>query len=47
MTTASQPGFPPRGSTYYVFTLGQNIPASPPSQNAGQNSAGKKEATKP
>jgi lanthanide-dependent methanol dehydrogenase len=28
MTTASQPGFPSRGSTYYVFSLGQNIPAT-------------------
>src|SRR6185437_10691372 len=28
MTTASQPGFPPRGSTYYVFALGSAIPAT-------------------
>src|SRR4051812_44208762 len=28
MTTASQPGFPARGSSYYVFSLGQNIPAT-------------------
>jgi lanthanide-dependent methanol dehydrogenase len=39
MVTASQPGFPARGSTYYVFTLGQNIPASPPAQQ-GSGSGG-------
>ncbi|HET9634493.1 MAG TPA: hypothetical protein VFP26_01065, partial [Gemmatimonadaceae bacterium] len=37
MTTASMPGFPPRGSTYYVFALGQNIPASSPAK-AGSDS---------
>jgi alcohol dehydrogenase (cytochrome c) len=35
MTTQSQPGFPARGSTYYVFTLGGNIPAVPPLESAG------------
>jgi hypothetical protein len=35
MVTASQPGFPARGSTYYVFTLGQNIPPTPPQNGAG------------
>ncbi|MEO6210717.1 MAG: PQQ-dependent dehydrogenase, methanol/ethanol family [Gemmatimonadaceae bacterium] len=29
MTTSSQKGFPPRGDTYYVFTLGANIPSTP------------------
>ena len=28
MTTASQPGFPARGSTYYVFTLPQEHPGN-------------------
>ena len=35
MVTQSQPGFPARGSTYYVFTLGENIPVSPPLQGGG------------
>jgi hypothetical protein len=47
MTTASQPGFPARGSTYYVFTLGQNVPATPPSTAGGQPGAPKKEGGKP
>ncbi|HVX38065.1 MAG TPA: PQQ-binding-like beta-propeller repeat protein [Gemmatimonadaceae bacterium] len=47
MVTASQPGFPPRGSTYYVFTLGQNIPAQPPQNTGGQGGAPKKQGGKP
>jgi len=47
MTTASMPGFPARGSTYYVFTLGDNIPASPPQTQGGQTGAPKKEGGKP
>jgi PQQ-dependent dehydrogenase (methanol/ethanol family) len=47
MTQASQPGFPPRGSTYYVFALGQNIPATSPSQNGGQGGTQKKQGGKP
>ena len=47
MTTASQPGFPARGSTYYVFTLGQNVPATTPSSGAGQGGAPKKQGGKP
>jgi alcohol dehydrogenase (cytochrome c) len=47
MTTASQKGFPPRGSTYYVFTLAQNIPAVAPSAEGGQGGAPKKQGGKP
>jgi glucose dehydrogenase len=47
MTTASQPGFPARGSSYYVFTLGQNIPATAPSSRDGEGGAGKKQGGKP
>jgi alcohol dehydrogenase (cytochrome c) len=32
MTTASQPGFPARGSTYYVFALSNAIPATQPAR---------------
>jgi outer membrane protein assembly factor BamB len=39
MTTASQPGFPARGSTYYVFSLAQNIPAQPPASSGGGSGA--------
>ena len=41
MTTASQPGFPQRGSTYYVFALGSSIPAtaSPAGEGAQPTSA--------
>jgi PQQ-dependent dehydrogenase (methanol/ethanol family) len=47
MTTASQPGFPQRGSTYYVFALGSNIPAAAvsagvaPTQSTGTMDGGK------
>jgi PQQ-dependent dehydrogenase (methanol/ethanol family) len=37
MTTASEAGFPARGSTYYVFSLGQNIPAAQPSSIGGDS----------
>jgi alcohol dehydrogenase (cytochrome c) len=48
MVTASQPGFPPRGSTYYVFALAQNIPATPPQNGeSGQGGAPKKQGGKP
>ena len=47
MTQASQPGFPPRGSTYYVFALGHNIPATAPSSSGGQSGAPKKQGGKP
>jgi outer membrane protein assembly factor BamB len=47
MTQASQPGFPPRGSTYYVFALAENIPATAPSQSGGQNGAPMKQGGKP
>ena len=47
MTTSSQPGFPARGSTYYVFTLGQNIPAAAQSSAGGQGGAVKKQGGKP
>jgi lanthanide-dependent methanol dehydrogenase len=47
MTTSSQPGFPARGSTYYVFTLAQNIPAAAPATTGGQGGAAKKQGGKP
>jgi lanthanide-dependent methanol dehydrogenase len=47
MTQASQPGFPARGSTYYVFTLGQNIPAAPPSGGGSESGAPSKAGGKP
>ena len=48
MVTASQAGFPARGSTYYVFALGQNIPAKPPLSGAnGQGGATQKPGGKP
>jgi len=47
MTTASQPGFPARGSSYYVFTLGPNIPATQPATSGGEGGAGKQEGGKP
>jgi alcohol dehydrogenase (cytochrome c) len=47
MTTSSQKGFPPRGSTYYVFTLAQNIPAVAPSAESGQGGGPKKQGGKP
>ena len=48
MTQASQKGFPARGSTYYVFALGQSIPASPPPSPAdGEGGARQKEGSKP
>jgi glucose dehydrogenase len=48
MTTQSQPGFPARGSTYYVFALGANIPASPPQAGrGGEPGASKREGGKP
>jgi len=47
MTTASQKGFPARGSTYYVFTLAQNVPAAPASSEGGQGGAAKKQGGKP
>jgi hypothetical protein len=47
MVTASQPGFPARGSTYYVFTLGDNIPATPQQAAQGdQGGAAKKQGGK-
>jgi alcohol dehydrogenase (cytochrome c) len=48
MTQASQPGFPPRGSTYYVFALGANIPSSPPQNpSEGEGGAPQDEGSKP
>ena len=48
MTQASQKGFPARGSTYYVFALGENIPAvEPPSAPTGESGAPKNEGGKP
>jgi glucose dehydrogenase len=48
MTQASQPGFPPRGSTYYVFALGANIPSTPPQNpSEGQGGAPQKSGGKP
>jgi hypothetical protein len=48
MTQASQPGFPPRGSTYYVFALGANIPSSPPQNpSEGEGGAPQNEGSKP
>jgi len=48
MTTQSQPGFPARGSSYYVFTLGANIPASPPLEaEGGQGGAPQRQGGKP
>ena len=47
MTTASMPGFPARGSSYYVFSLGQNIPAAPAPSQGGESGAPKKEGGKP
>jgi PQQ-dependent dehydrogenase (methanol/ethanol family) len=48
MVTASQPGFPARGSSYYVFTLGGNIPATPPQPGeTGQSNAVQTQGGKP
>ena len=48
MTQASQPGFPPRGSTYYVFTLDGNVPAVPPQTGAmGTGGAPRESGGKP
>jgi alcohol dehydrogenase (cytochrome c) len=47
MTQASQKGFPPRGSTYYVFTLSGNVPAIPPRQATGQTGTPNKAGGKP
>jgi PQQ-dependent dehydrogenase (methanol/ethanol family) len=48
MVTASQPGFPARGSTYYVFALGSDIPATPPQPGAnGPGNSVQKEGGKP
>ena len=47
MTQASQKGFPARGSTYYVFTLRDNIPPIPPRGEKGQTGTPKKEGGKP
>jgi PQQ-dependent dehydrogenase (methanol/ethanol family) len=47
MVTASQPGFPARGSSYYVFTLGANIPATPESGGGGQSNAVQTQGGKP
>jgi alcohol dehydrogenase (cytochrome c) len=47
MTTSSQPGFPARGSTYYVFTLGSNVPAQPPQTGGGEAGAPQKQGSKP
>jgi glucose dehydrogenase len=48
MTQASQPGFPPRGSTYYVFALGSNIDKNPPRTPAqGEGGSPKPQGGKP
>jgi alcohol dehydrogenase (cytochrome c) len=48
MVTASQPGFPARGSTYYVFALGSAIPATPPQPGSnGQANAVETQGGKP
>ena len=47
MTTASQPGFPARGSTYYVFTLRQNIPATQAASGSAQSAATRGEGNQP
>jgi alcohol dehydrogenase (cytochrome c) len=48
MTQASQPGFPPRGSTYYVFTLDGNVPAVPTQLGPqGEGGAPQKSGGKP
>jgi glucose dehydrogenase len=48
MTQASQPGFPARGSTYYVFTLADNIPAAePPHGQGGEGGSPQRESSKP
>lgn len=39
MTTASEPGFPARGSTYYVFALGNAIPATQAARAGGDSGA--------
>ncbi|MEO7456568.1 MAG: PQQ-dependent dehydrogenase, methanol/ethanol family, partial [Gemmatimonadaceae bacterium] len=47
MTTASQPGFPQRGSTYYVFALGSTIPSATPSSSNVAHSTAKPERGAP
>jgi hypothetical protein len=47
MTMASQPGFPARGSSYYVFTLAPNIPPSAPAGGGQESGVPKKEGGKP
>jgi alcohol dehydrogenase (cytochrome c) len=48
MTQASQPGFPPRGSTYYVFSLEGTVPAVPAQTGAkGEGSAPQNAGGKP